>query len=117
MDARQIVVTLLDVLIRVLHLDFAVARVDDSHGGPPIEAVRLPPGRTPFAPADELRALEAWVKGGLPAAPFVTPNPIGTGDVAVARCRLGLRDETGLVAAASVRIDFPTELETILLRA
>jgi C4-dicarboxylate-specific signal transduction histidine kinase len=116
LDARQIVNTLLDVLIRVLRLDFAVARVDDSNSGPPIEAVRLPPDRQPDSHSRQLRALEAWLKSDLPATSVVTPNPIGTGDVKIALCRLGLQDEIGLVVAASMRTDFPTELEMILLR-
>jgi len=116
LDAHQIVNTLLEVLTRLLRLDFAGARVNNPNGGPSNEVVRLPPDRDPNTHSNELQALEEWLKGGLPAGPVVISNPIGAGDVTIATCRLGLQDEIGWVVAASVRADFPTDIERLLLR-
>jgi PAS domain S-box-containing protein len=115
-DAHQIVNKLLEVLTRLLRLDFAVMRVNDPNGGPPIEAVRLPPDRNPDTHSHERRALEAWLKGDLPAGRVLISNPVGTGEVTIAPFRLGLQDEIGFVVAASVRTNFPTDMERLLLR-
>jgi len=116
LDAHQIVNKLLEVLTSLLRLDFAGMRVNDSNGGPPIEAVRLAPDRNPYTHSHELRALEAWLKGDLPAERIVTSNPIGTGDVTIAPFRVGLQDEIGLVVVAAARTNFPTDMERLLLR-
>jgi PAS domain S-box-containing protein len=116
LDAHQIVNKLLEVLTSLLRLDFAVMRVNDSNGGPPIEAVRLAPDRNPHTHLHELRALEAWLKGDLPTGRIVISNPIGTGDVTIAPFRVGLQDEIGLVVVASARTNFPTDMERLLLR-
>jgi PAS domain S-box-containing protein len=116
LDAHQIVNKLLEVLTSLLRLDFAGMRVNDSNGGPPIEAVRLAPDRNPHTHSDELRALEAWLKGDLPAGRVVISNPIGTGDVTIAPFRVGLQDEIGLVVVASPRTNFPTDIERLILR-
>ncbi|HEY1984754.1 MAG TPA: sigma 54-interacting transcriptional regulator [Terracidiphilus sp.] len=116
LDAHQIVNKLLEVLTSLLRLDFAGMRVNDSNGGQPIEAVRLAPDRNPYTHSHELRALEAWLKGDLPAGRIVISNPIGTGDMTIAPFRVGLQDEIGLVVVASARTNFPTEMERLLLR-
>ena len=43
-------------------------------------------------------------------------NPVGRGEVAIARFGLGLEDEVGVLVAGSQRADFPTDIETLLLR-
>ena len=43
-EPRHIIGTLLDVVLRVLALEFAYARIDDTVEGTPIELVRLPRG-------------------------------------------------------------------------
>jgi C4-dicarboxylate-specific signal transduction histidine kinase len=115
-DARQIVTSLLDVLIRTLHLDFAGARVNDPNGGAPIEAVRLPLERSPALYSDKRKTLEVWLSSAELPARRVTANPMGTGNVTLVPCRLGVQDEIGFVLAASERIGFPTELEMVVLR-
>src|SRR5260370_7634390 len=99
-----------------MHLDFAVARVNDSNGGAPVEAVRLGSTHDANAQLHERRALEAWLKGNLPTKPVVSPNPLGPGEITIAPFRLGLQDEVGVVVVASKRMDFPTEFEMIVLR-
>jgi signal transduction histidine kinase len=117
LDARRIVDTLLDVLLRVLHLSFACARVQDPDGGPPIAVVRLPREVSARARLRRTRVLEEWWGGYSPTGSVEVANPICTGDVSVAPFRLGLRDEIGSFVAASARPGFPSELETIVLKA
>src|SRR5438128_2331554 len=116
LGADEIINTLLDALISALRLDFACARFNDSMDGPPIQAVRLPSTHNPDAQLRDRRTLESWLNGDLATKPAVTPNPIGTGKITIAPFRLGLQDEIGTLVAASERADFPTELETIVLR-
>lgn len=116
-DEPQIVGTLLEVLIRILRLDFACARVNASIGGAPIETIRLAPGRNPEARSEELRRLGTWLKGEVPVNPVEIPNPIDTGNITVATLRLGLQDDVGLIVTASRRTAFPSEVDMVLLRA
>jgi len=116
-DSPHIIGTLLDVLVRVLRLDFVYARLSETVEGSPIEMVRLAQRRNPETQPQEVgRALKAWLTGEPPNVPFVTPNPIGEGNISIAPFRLGLQDETGLLLAASRRADFPTAMELMLLR-
>ena len=117
-ESSQIVGTLLDVLVRILRLDFAYVWLSTSIHGSPIEMIRLAQRRTPEVQAAEVgRAFAGWLTGDMPNAPFMAPNPIGEGNVSMAPFRLGLQDETGILVAASRRSDFPTAIELILLRA
>ena len=113
---RGIVNTLLDALIRLLHLEFACARVNGSEDGPQIEAFRLPAKHSPYGQFQDRLALEAWLRDDLPATPVLTSNPVGSGEIAIAPFRLGLRDEVGVVVVASDHPDFPNELEMMVLR-
>jgi signal transduction histidine kinase len=116
LGTAEIINTLLDALIRLLHLDFACARVNSSVDGPRFDAVRLPPTYGPGHPLQHRRTLEAWLQEHLYTEAVLTSNPIGSGDVRIARMRLGLQDEVGVLVTASERTDFPTEREVILLR-
>ena len=108
-EPSQIVATLLDVLVCVLRLDFAYARLSAAIDGSPIELVRLPQGRTPEGRPEQVnRVLEGWFTADRPDAPFVAPNPFGDGTVSVAPFRLRLQDEIGILVAATTRNDFPT---------
>jgi PAS domain S-box-containing protein len=116
--SSQIAGTLLDVLVRILRLDFAYVWLTTSIHGSPIEIIRLAQRRTPEVQAAEVgRAFAGWLTGDMPNGPFMAPNPIGEGNVSMAPFRLGLQDETGILVAASRRTDFPTAIELILLRA
>ena len=116
MDARQIVNTLLDVLVRVLRLDFACAWLNGSTDGSRFDAVRIRAGPDPNGPLHDSTRLRVWLKGVAPTQPGMTANPIGAGEIAIAPFRLGIQDEIGLVVAAATRTDFPTEIEMVLLR-
>ena len=93
-ESSQIIGTLLDVLVRILVLDFAYAWLSTSMHGSPIEMIRLAQRRTPEVQAAEVgRAFAGWLTDDPPTPPFVAPNPIGEGNVSMAPFRLGLQDD------------------------
>src|SRR5438552_1766127 len=116
-EPSQIVSTLLDVLLGMLRLDFAYARLSVSLGVGPSEMVRSAQRRTLAAQPQEVgRALSPWLTGEPPVARFVVPTPVGEGKVSIAPLRLGLQEELGFLVAGSQRADFPTDVEVLLLR-
>ena len=116
-ESSQIVGTLLDVLLAMLRLDFAYARLSDSSDGPPIEVVRLGHGQHPSVQPQQVgQALGRWLTGDQAASRFVVPDPAGEGEVSIASFSLGLQDQVGVLAAGSRRADFPTNIERLLLR-
>ena len=116
-ESGHIASTLLDVLVSMLRLDFAYARLSDSINGSPVEFVRLTQRRTaPPQPQEIGRALDRWLTNQSANAPLAVPNPAGDGEVRIAPLRLGLTDEIGMLVAGSKRADFPTPTETLLLR-
>src|SRR5882757_5063946 len=116
-EPSQIIGTLLDVLLGILRLDFAYARLSDSiGGGSPIEMVRFAQHRNLTTPPQEIvQALNAWLAVDPRTSPLVVRNPIGEGDVSIVPVRLGFQDEVGVLVAGSRRADFPRETERLLL--
>ena len=63
-ESSQIVGTLLDVLVRILRLDFAYVWLSTSIHGSPLEMIRLAQRRTPEVQAAEVgRAFAGWLTG------------------------------------------------------
>src|SRR6266550_5412975 len=115
-NPSQIVSASLDVLIKMLSLDFAYARVKDSTGGASLEMARLAQDRNLTAQPQMIgRALNAWLDDFSHSLPSRLHNPIGDGDVSVLLLRLGLQAELGVFAVGSKRADFPTQTERLLL--
>jgi len=116
-ELPEVVGTLLDVLLRILRLDFAYARLNVAVGGSPLEAIRVAQRRkTSLQPRELGQALERWLTCPSPGSACVVPNPVGEGEVSLAHFRLGLEKEKGVLVAASRRADFPTGSETVLLQ-
>ncbi len=116
-ESGHIVGTLLDVLVSMLRLNFAYARLGASVNGSPVEFVRLTQRRTPPPQPQEIgRALDCWLTNRSANAPLTVPNPTDDGEVRIVPLRLGLMDEIGVLVAGSKRADFPTPTETLLLR-
>jgi PAS domain S-box-containing protein len=115
-DAGAIVSTLLDGLVGLLRLDIAYARLSAVVDGVPIETLRVADRR---CSAEQLprgaEAIAAAIAGDTPG-PRRMLDPLGGGLLSVACCRLGLADEIGVLAAASARPDFPTQMEMLLLQ-
>ncbi len=116
-ESSQILGTLLDVLLTMLRLDFAYARLSDASDGPPIEVVRSGEHRySSVQPQQFGQALDRWLMGDQTASQCVVPSPVGEGEVSIASFSLGLQREVGVLVAGSRRADFPTEVERLLLR-
>jgi DNA-binding NarL/FixJ family response regulator len=112
----EIATGLLSVLFGILQLDGAYARFDDPEGGGrPVETWR-PSG--PTAPPELLLVLEADGADEAPT-PGIETTEIDLqelGTFQVTRLPLALPWETGLVVVSAGRSDFPTAMETHLLR-
>src|SRR5438270_4416431 len=112
----QIVGALLDMMPRMLSLDFAYVRLKDSTGGAPLEMVRLAQDRhLTTQPQIIGHALNSWLGDFPHTSPARVRNPIGAGNVSVLLLRLGLQAEMGVFIAGSKRADFPTQTERLLL--
>jgi formate hydrogenlyase transcriptional activator len=114
-DSYRIASTLLDALVRMLHLDFAYIRISDSVEGLGMEWARSA-GPRQIEPDEIGRALDPSLKKDTLSEILILPSPIGSGVMSVSLFRLGLSDELGRFAAASRRADFPTATEQLLLQ-
>ena len=109
--------TLLDVLLRLLHLDFAYARVNFQPEQPAIEAGRFARHVVSPPPAQQLgEMIQPWLTIHQPSAAYVMPHPFGEGAVSIIHLWLGPDRDAGVVAAVAARVNFPSEVETLLLR-
>jgi signal transduction histidine kinase len=114
----QIVSASLDMLLKMLSLDFAYARLKDSSGGASLEIARLAQDRNLTAQPQMIgRVLNPWLDDCPPASPSRVRNPFGDGDISVLLLRLGLQAELGVFVAGSKRANFPTQTERLLLKS
>ena len=101
---------LADVLVGSLYLDFAFVRLCDPRGGAAVEATR---GNT-------WKAFPEWLQRHLAARPGflqkeIVPDVGGAKPSRGVVIPIGINAEGGLVAAASTRTDFPTDIDQLLL--
>ncbi|HKX30820.1 MAG TPA: HAMP domain-containing sensor histidine kinase [Blastocatellia bacterium] len=111
--------SLLDTLLDMLPLDFIYARLNNPEDGVPIEATRIARDQRLTGQSLEIgRALESWLMRDTSASPQVMPNPVGEGEILIARFRVGAQEqgEIGVVVTGSQRADFPTKVETLILQ-
>lgn len=109
----EIATGLLSVLFSVLGLDGAYARFDDlQEGGRALESWRPSGPRMPLELRLALDDRETWSPGM--ATTEIDARELGT--FRVTQLPLALPWETGLVLVSSGRSDFPTAMETHLLR-
>src|SRR5882757_6120177 len=81
-ESSQILGTLLDVVLTMLRLDFAYARLSDTSDGPPIEVVRFGVHRhSSVQPRQFGQALDRWVTCDQHVSRRVVPDPTGEGEV------------------------------------
>jgi DNA-binding NarL/FixJ family response regulator len=116
-EPAEIATGLLSVLFGVLRLEGAYARVNDPDGGAPLETWR-PSG--PQMPAELLFALDTQVEphSGMATRTFEASSAEagGVGAMRVTSVSLALPWETGRVLVSARRSNFPTVVETQLLR-
>jgi PAS domain S-box-containing protein len=116
-EPSSVLGTLLDVLLTMLRLDFAYVRLSDTSIGPQIELVRMADHRKSAVSAEHFgEALGSCFDADQSHRRRTIPNPAGEGEISIASFALGLHDKVGFLVVGSRRIDFPTEVEQLLLR-
>jgi signal transduction histidine kinase len=118
-EPSQIVHTLLDALLGMLHLDFVYVRLQDPGGEAPIEMARAGPSRE-LSREMKTRPQEIGevLRHSLGDDPQKWPALVGScfgDDISILPLRLGLDGEIGVIVAGSQRADFPGQTETLLL--
>jgi PAS domain S-box-containing protein len=115
-EASQIVHTLLDALLSMLHLDLAYIRLKDPVGDAPLETVRIAQSRKlMFRPQEICDALNHCLGDDPQKWPPLARNRIGDEDISIVPLRLGVQGEIGVIVAGSKRADFPGQSEKLLL--
>lgn len=111
-EPPQVLGILLDVLLRMLQLDFAYARLNAVASTAPSEMYRVAERqKTTPEPQEIGRALEPWLRLNRPGLASVVSNPVGKREVTMVCVWLGFDPERGVVVAGSKRADFPTDIE------
>ncbi|MGE5324014.1 MAG: PAS domain S-box protein [Actinomycetota bacterium] len=114
-EPSQIVQTLLDVLLNMLSLDFAYARLSNAFGAMPADILRVDESRITLSP-EELRDIL-----GDPSADYTQAslrqirNGLGVESISIFPVPLGLQGEIGMIALGSRREGFPEKTESLLL--
>jgi PAS domain S-box-containing protein len=115
-EPSQIVHTLLDALLGMLHLDFVYVRLHDSVGEGPIEMARVGQSRGLATRPQEIGQVLRRRLGDDPQNwPPLLPKRFGDEDISIVPLRLGLHGEIGIIVAGSQRADFPGQTEKLLL--
>ena len=116
-EPHQIITALLEVLMGVLRLDAAYAAyaaVKDPAGDTTMNTVHLARSENPpVGQLDIEQALNSHFKEDSKRSSLVLKR--SAGDVSIVPLRLGFQKELGWIVAASRRVDFPTQTETLLL--
>jgi len=115
-DPSQIVEMLLDVLLRMLNLDFAFARLSGAFGATPVEVLRLSEDSKINLSAQQVRnmlgdPLAAYAQGSL----LQIRNQFAAEGIAIAPVQLGVHGEIGVIVLGSNRAGFPENTESLLL--
>jgi PAS domain S-box-containing protein len=115
-EPSQIVQTVLDVLLRMLSLHFAYARLNDAFSAMPVEILRVAESSKINLPVQELRNLlghsfAADTQGSRPQI----RNRLGVEDISIFPVPLGVQGEIGLIALGSDQAGFPGKTESLLL--
>jgi len=114
-DLRDMAGSLAGALVRMLGLRFVYVCVRGAAGRRDHEVLHTPDGPAHSDPVRELREkLAPWLDPSSRTARSI-PSPLGCEDVRLIVFALGCEGESGLLAAASERPDFPTEEERLLI--
>ena len=111
-EPSQIVSTLVDTLLEILHLSFVFVRLRALDRTSSIEIMRIADSLAGTDRAREIRdAIDASLGDASPKPPLRSTTPVGELDLSVASARLGLAGEIGIIVAGSQRSDFPAQTE------
>src|SRR5437870_13676246 len=92
-DSSRVTTTLLDVLVRLLDLDFAYARTADPANESPRERIRAADASNRYAEAHEVgRGLEPYLSDATPREALRLANPEAAGTASIAVVQLGRWD-------------------------
>jgi PAS domain S-box-containing protein len=115
-EPSQVVQTLLGVLLNMLSLDFAYARLSDAFGAMPVEILQVAEDSKINLPAQDLRdrlggPSASYAQGSLPQI----WNRSGVEDISIFPVPLGIQGEIGVIVLGSNRTGFPEKTESLLL--
>ncbi len=116
-DVTKVVETLLDVLLRMLGLEFAYARLDST-----VQSLATEVCRVADNPVSEIhmaritQPLSSWLDVANAAETAIFSNPIGPGEIYAIHAHLGLNRERGVVVAAASDPGFPNRIERLLFK-
>ncbi len=114
----QVLDTLLEVLIRMLGLQFAYVRLYGSSDSPPTEICRVANCPSANDKIGEIaRRLHPWLYDGDASPKAIIVNPVASGEVAVSRAQLGLTRERGVIVVATSDLSFPSNIEQLLFKS
>jgi PAS domain S-box-containing protein len=106
--------SLLDSVLRMLHLDFAHLHLRNDDGGLPLAVTRLSPWASGVVQQEGFGALLApWIDAEAQGGP--RRLAVGDQELAVLPLRLGLLGEIGSLVVGSRRADFPRQAEHLVV--
>ncbi len=116
-DPRRIAESLADALLHMLHLELAYIVVRDRAYEIPLKVAHTARGAARPAQAEEIgRALDPWLNtNDLSRTPSSIANPLGNGMTRIICLPFGIEARGGVLVACSLRADFPTEVDRLLL--
>lgn len=115
-EPQQIAATLLDALVGMLGLTFAFVRLRDPDGGPSIEMQRVTERIEGMAQTRDIaEALDASLGDAAFEWPRCTRLSFGDAPLCVACAQLGFGGGIGVVVVGSRSLDFPDQMESLLL--
>jgi PAS domain S-box-containing protein len=115
-DPSRVLHTLLDALMRMLHLDLVSVQLTSSVGETLVEIVKVAEPRGPMPPTHEIcHALTHSLADNSRKWPPLLRKFMGGGDVSIVPLPLGVQGEFGVIVAAAQRADFPQQTEALLL--
>jgi PAS domain S-box-containing protein len=115
-EPSEIVGMLLDVLLRMLGLDFVCARLKGPVTEAPLDILRVADSCKLKVPLQDVGVmLSNWLKGDGENSLAPTGSQFGGEDISIFAVPLGVHGETGTIVAGSERADFPSRTESLLL--
>jgi PAS domain S-box-containing protein len=115
-EPSQVVHTLLDTLLRMLHLDLVYLRLKGPIGDAPIEMIRVGESQTLMSRPQEIcELLHRWLEDDPQKSLPVVRKTIGGEEMSIVPLPLGLQGGIGMIIAGSRRADFPEQTERLLL--
>lgn len=114
-EPAQIVQILVDVLLRMLSLDFAYVRLNEAFGAMPVEILRIATDCELNLSPEELRnILGSFFATDAHTLPRIRSR-LGAEETSIFPVPLGIQGEMGVLVVGSNRAGFPEKTESLLL--